>query len=292
MTHARLKTYPEAPIAALDVLWFQIAGTICNLTCTHCFISCSPQNHTHEMMTLDDVRRHLRDAKRFGVKEYYFTGGEPFMNKEIFEMTEAALAEGPVSILTNGVLIRRPMADRLRALSDASEYSLDLRISIDGWDATSNDPIRGAGTFDRILEGIQHLAAAGLNPVITVTEACAEAGSQRGRTRFLEFLREIGLSKPRLKIMPLLRIGAEEARLRGYAAWETLQNRTLLAADFDALQCTSSRMVTKKGVYVCPILLDFEDARMADTIEGAMRPFSLAYPACYTCHAEGLSCRT
>ena len=37
--------YPESPLLALDTLWLQVAGTLCNLQCTHCFISCSPDNH-------------------------------------------------------------------------------------------------------------------------------------------------------------------------------------------------------------------------------------------------------
>lgn len=284
--------FPSAPLHALDTLWLQIAGTVCNLTCTHCFISCAPSNHNHEMMSLEEVQLHLEEARKIGVKEYYLTGGEPFMNREIFEILEAALALGPVSVLTNGVLIKQSTALRLRALSDASEYSLDVRISIDGWDAASNDPIRGEGTFARILEGVRNLASAGINPVITVTEACEAAATSLGRVRFLEFLREIGLVQPRLKVMPLLRIGAEEKRWRGYAAWETLRDHELGPSDLEALQCSSSRAVTSRGVYVCPILIEAEDARMGSTIPDALRPFELRHSACYTCHAQGLSCRT
>ena len=127
------------------------------------------------------------------MKEYYFTGGEPFLNREILEILEAALAQGPVSVLTNGLLIGpRPRAPA--RLSDASPYSLDLRISIDGWDAATNDPVRGAGTFERILAGVATWPRAGLNPVITVTEACEGAATAEGRARFLAFLREIGLA--------------------------------------------------------------------------------------------------
>jgi MoaA/NifB/PqqE/SkfB family radical SAM enzyme len=284
--------FPEVPLHALDTLWFQVAGTLCNLACTHCFISCSPHNHTHEMMTLAQVEEHLLEAEKRGVKEYYFTGGEPFMHRDILAMIAAALRRGPTSILTNGILIKRSVAGELRRLSDASEYSLDLRISIDGWDAATNDAIRGAGTFDRICEAIAHLSAAGLNPVLTVTEACEGAGSQEGRVKFLEFLRSIGISQPRLKIMPLLRIGAEEKRQRAYAAWETLAHRELSAADREALQCSNSRMVTASGVWVCPILINSPSARLGATLSEAARPFKLAHSACYTCHVEGLSCRT
>jgi sulfatase maturation enzyme AslB (radical SAM superfamily) len=195
-------------------------------------------------------------------------------------------------VLTNALLIRPETAHYLRALADRTEYSLDIRVSIDGWDAATNDPIRGEGTFDRILGGVRHLADAGLNPVLTVTEACDGAASSAGRTRFLEFLRSIGLRQPRLKVMPLLRLGAETQRTRAYEAWESLAGRTLTAAETEALQCSSSRMVTARGVYVCPILIDFPGARLAATLAEALHPFVLSYRACHTCHVEGLSCRT
>jgi len=57
------------------------------------------------MLTLEDVRARLREAIPLGVREYYFTGGEPFMVPEIFTMIEESLRQGPVSVLTNGLLL-------------------------------------------------------------------------------------------------------------------------------------------------------------------------------------------
>ena len=62
---------PHVPMLSLDTLWFQVAGTLCNLQCTHCFISSSPTNHSHEMLTLEAVKRHLAEAEALGVKEYW-----------------------------------------------------------------------------------------------------------------------------------------------------------------------------------------------------------------------------
>ena len=289
---ARSAEYPESALVALDTLWLQVAGTLCNLQCTHCFISCSPANDAHAMMTLDEVRGHLADARALGVREYYFTGGEPFLNRELLEMTEAALRQGPVSILTNGVLIRRDTAERLRALADASEYSLDLRVSLDGFDAAANDAVRGEGTFERILSALAHLAAAGLSPVVTVTAACDGASTIAGRERLLQFLRDARLPRPRLKVLPLLRLGAETRRTRAYSPWETLRGRRLTEDDTAALQCATSRMVTSRGVYVCPILINTTGARLGRRLGDALRPFSLRHSACFTCHEEGLTCAT
>lgn len=285
-------SFPSVPLFSFDTLWFQVAGTLCNLECTHCFVSASPTNHNHEMLSLQTVQSFLAEAERLGVKEYYFTGGEPFLNREMFEILEATLAQGPASVLTNGLFLRPEACRRLRRLSDGTPYSLDLRISIDGWDAATNDPVRGAGTFERILDGVRSLAAVGLNPVLTVTEACGGAGTAGGRARFLAFLRDIGLHQPRLKVMPLLRLGAEVRRTRDYAAWESLRGRELSRGEAAALVCSSGRMVTSKGVFVCPILVDSRTARMGETLRETARPFALVHAACFTCHAEGLSCRT
>jgi molybdenum cofactor biosynthesis enzyme MoaA len=284
--------YPFVPSVSLDTLWFQVAGTLCNLKCTHCFISCSPTNHSHEMLTLRQVRERLSEAARLGVREYYFTGGEPFMNTEMLPMLEEALRQGPVSVLTNGLLLTPERCQRLKALSDDSDYSLDIRISIDGYTAEVNDPIRGSDTFDKILGGIRNLAEAGLNPVITVTEACEGAGTAEGRARFLDWMRQIGLSRPRLKILSLFRIGAEQRRLRAYESWESLRGRHLAQEESEKLQCSSCRMVTSKGVYVCPILIDEPAARMGDSLAETLRPFRLAYASCFTCHEYGVTCRT
>ena len=284
--------YPFVPSLSLDTLWFQVAGTLCTLKCTHCFISSSPTNRNHEMLTLADVRGRLAEAAAMGVREYYFTGGEPFWNPEIFEILEETLRQGPASVLTNGLLLTPERCRRLKALFDASEYSLDVRVSIDGYTAEVNDPIRGAGTFRRILAGIRNLADAGINPVVTVTEACTEAASADGRTRFLDWLRRIGLTRPRLKVLSLFRMGAEETRLRAYESWETLRGRELTAAEAASLQCSSCRMVTSRGVYVCPILIEEPSARMGGNLAETLRPFELSFSACFTCHAYGVTCRT
>jgi molybdenum cofactor biosynthesis enzyme MoaA len=283
---------PTVPMLALDTLWFQVAGTVCNIECTHCFISCSPRNHSHEMMSLADVQVRLDEARALGVREYYFTGGEPFMNRDMLPILAATLRQGPASVLTNGMLLRPEVCRRLRELFDASEYSLDLRVSLDGFDRESHDAIRGQGVWDRVMIGLTNLAEVGLNPVITVTTAAEGVASAEGRTRFLELIRTFGFDRPRLKVLSLFRIGAEEQRTRAYEEWERLTDLALTEDDARTLQCSTCRMATSKGVYVCPILIEEEEARMGGTLAETLRPFPLKYGACHTCWVDGVTCTT
>lgn len=286
---------PLVSLSELDTVWFQVSGTVCNIACAHCFISCSPTNTSHPLMTRDVVRRHLDDARSLGVREFYLTGGEPFLNREIWGVLEDTLAIGPATVLTNGMLINRERAARLAALRDGSEYSLDIRVSLDSFEEESNDRIRGRGVFRKVIEGLRNLAAQDFVPVITAVAVWDPADDDRVRREFLHLLSSIGLTRPRLKVLPVLHIGAETTRTGGYAAGDYLSVEDLdpeLGYGTEVLQCSSSRMVTAKGVYVCPILVEQADAHMGDRLGDALQPFPLKYSACTTCWREGLSCRT
>lgn len=281
---------PQVPLYELDALWFQVGGTICNLWCTHCFISCSPKNHTFEFMPRDLVRRYLEESLQYGVKEYYFTGGEPFMNRDLIAILQETLALGPASVLSNGLLISPQLAQTLRELSHQSPYTLELRISLDGFDAETNDPIRGKGTFQRAMSGIKHLVQAGFLPIITTMQSWPEHEHERVLNGFRESLKKIGYTRPRFKIMPQLRIGREAERERRYTPAERVTPEMMEGYDEQLLLCSNSRMATDRGVYVCPILIEKPDANLGKSLAEAFRPYPLRHQACYTCYLSGAIC--
>lgn len=283
---------PILEMGHLDTLWLQVTGTVCNLACLHCFISCGPKNHNHEIMTVEAVKGAIDRAAEEGVKEIYFTGGEPFLHDEITTLIEMALEVAPLSVLTNGILIDEELASWLGERFRESRYSLDIRVSLDGTTADENDAIRGRGTFEKILTGIDRLVVAGVNPVITVTTCHAELAMAEGRGRFFELLGARGIHRPRLKFLAPFKIGREERRNGGYEDYEVLKEGDLDEKAKKALQCSSCRMVTSKGSYPCPILIEVEEARMGKNLDDALKPIALDHSACYTCFVEGVTCRT
>lgn len=283
---------PLLPLTALDTLWLQVTGTLCNIACRHCFITCGPKNHTHEMMSVEHVREALAQASHYGVREYYFTGGEPFLHPEIKTLITLTLEQGPLNILTNGILIDDALAAWLGETFRASTYTLDIRVSLDGPTEQENDQIRGQGTFQRILAGIACLARHGLNPVITVTEVHQTLHTAQTRATFVALLHSLGLTRPRLKFLPTFLLGREERRTRHYYEDELLHAGDLHEEETQRLQCSSCRMMTASGVYPCPLLINIPGACMGTTLQDGMRPIALAWQACYTCHLYGVTCRT
>jgi molybdenum cofactor biosynthesis enzyme MoaA len=281
---------PPVPLAHLDDLWFQVGGTLCNLECRHCFISCSPHNRSFGFLDLATVQRRLDESVALGVKEYYFTGGEPFLNPDMPAILEMTLRYGPATVLTNATVFKDAWLDRLRRAEEASPYSLEFRVSIDGYTAADNDPIRGAGTFDRAMHGVRQLLAHGFLPIITVARTDDSQDEAELVAGFVRVLRAHGYARPRLKVLPTLRLGAEVSRQRGYRDEERVTPEMLEGFDLNQLICNHSRIVTDRGVCVCPILIEAPDARLGDSLQEAATAYPLRHHACYTCYQYGTLC--
>ncbi|MFQ5796274.1 MAG: radical SAM protein [Candidatus Bipolaricaulia bacterium] len=289
---------PEVPFSQLDTLWFQVAGTLCNLKCIHCFISCSPTNDTHGMLSLETVKRYLPEAEALGVKEYYFTGGEPFLNRELLDILQETIRFGPVTVLTNGLLLTERVIERLKQIKEGSRYSLELRVSLDGYTKAMNDRIRGRGTFRRIVQVLKQLTDHGFLPIVATTEVWTpddlrrlkQGGGSEDKVyfRLKRLLQNHGIDRPRIKIIPLFRLGQAENH-NGGELWH-VRPEDLNDFDLTTLQCTSGRMITSRGIYYCPLLISQEEAKLGDRLKDTLKPTKLFHSACYTCYLTGFTC--
>lgn len=281
---------PSVGLSHLDHLWFQVSGTLCNLTCHHCFISCSPKNDSYGYLSLADVRQRLEESAAMGVKEYYFTGGEPFLNRDMVPILVETLKYGPATVLTNGTVLKDEWLDTLREAEASSLYSLELRVSIDGFSPETNDPIRGEGTFERAMRGIQKLVQYDFLPIITAARTWPDEEEQAVVGSFVTMLRESGYKRPRLKILPALKIGAEAERTCGYSDVDRVSQSMMEDFDVTQLVCEHSRIVTDRGVHVCPILIESPDSLLGQSLAESVAPYRLRHGACYTCYQYGAIC--
>jgi len=283
---------PRVGFRSLDTVWVQVTGTVCNIACRHCFVSAGPKSDSLAIMTREQVEAALEEAAALGARDAYFTGGEPFLHPEIRHLVDFALRRMPLTILTNALPIDEDLARWIAGRFTASRYSLDLRVSLDGTTAERNDRVRGRGVFEGVVGALGRLARAGVSPVVTVVEHEEALKAAEARAAFTEFLRGLGLPHPRVKFLPLLRIGREERRSRGYLERETLGPEPLAPEIEESLICSSSRTVTARGVMTCPILVEVPEARLGDSLHEAERAIQLRWRACHTCVVEGLRCAT
>jgi len=289
-TSLSINDAPRVELQGLDELWFQVSGTLCNLECTHCFISCSPKNDKFGYLSLEVVERVLKESEKWGVKEFYFTGGEPFLNRELVSILKRTLDFGPATVLTNGTVLKDEWLEDLAATLERTVYGLEFRVSIDGPTPELNDPIRGERTFERAMRGVGKLVEFGFLPIITMTRVWDESEDLDVLRGFRDVLAQHGYRRPRLKVLPRLLIGAEQQRSHGYTPADRITSSMMEGFDQGQLICSHSRVVTDRGVYVCPILLDSPEARLGETLEQSIGDFPLAHGACLTCYQYGAIC--
>lgn len=149
----------------LHEFWIQI-NDFCNLACEHCLVSSSPQGGQGLDGTV--VRQAIDQAVALGAARVFLTGGEPLARPDAIEIVEhvVRVRGRELVILTNGTLLK---GERLRALAALPADRLRVQVSLDGASPAVNDPIRGTGSFARIVAGIEAAVAAGLRTTVTMT---------------------------------------------------------------------------------------------------------------------------
>ena len=140
------------------------------------------------------------------------------------------------------------------------------------------------------MAGVRQLLTHGFLPIITVTRVRDEEDDVHLVAGFVDVLRAHGYDRPRIKVLPTLRLGAEVERQRGYREEERVTPEMMAGFDEAQLICNHARIVTDRGVFVCPILIEAPDAHLGATLEEALRGFPLRHHACYTCYQYGALC--
>ncbi|MEM9576856.1 MAG: radical SAM protein [Pseudomonadota bacterium] len=281
-----------------NTLWFN-TGTLCNIECVNCYIESSPTNDALVYMTAAEVREYLDQIETRGwpVTEIGFTGGEPFMNSQMIEMTRAALERGyDVLILTNAMrpMMRKTMQQGLIALNEAFPGKLTLRVSLDHYSAGHHDAERGTGAFEKTLRGMVWLRDNGIRMAVAGRSIMADsdAESRAGYARFFEkYEFDIDATDPSMTVL------FPEMDLRVEVPEITTSCWGILGKSPDALMCASARMVVKRkgakkpSVLACTLLPYEQEFELGTTLEDAEVDVALNHPHCAKfCVLGGASC--
>lgn len=126
----------------------------CNLKCKHCYMESDSQKYTGELTT-EEAKKFIDDLAEFKVPVLLFSGGEPLIRPDFFELAAYAAKKGiRPTLSTNGTLITREIAQKIKDIGVGY-----VGISLDGLREV-NDQFRGKeGAFQKAMEGIQNCVA-------------------------------------------------------------------------------------------------------------------------------------
>jgi hypothetical protein len=281
-----------------ETLWFN-TGTLCNIECVNCYIASSPTNDSLVYITTEEVQNYLDQIKdrNWPIKEIAFTGGEPFMNPQMIDITRASLEAGyEVLILTNAMrpMMRKSVQNGLLELNAAYPDKLTLRISVDHYDPALHDAERGAGAFEKTVAGMGWLRDNGFTMAVAGRSVFGHSDTD-SRAGYGAFYAENGFdidpNNPGMTVLfPEMDETVEVPEITT-ACWGILDKSP------DAVMCSSSRMVVKRkgadkpAVLACTLLPYDAEFELGHSLAEAETDVALNHPHCAKfCVLGGASC--
>lgn len=290
-TQAKEELYGYIDMHALDELWFH-TGTACNLSCPFCLEGSKPGDNRLQRININDVVPIIDEACTLGVKQFSFTGGEPFIVKDFIKILDYVLNKKPCMVLTNGT---DPLIKRIQKLKIIKNkpHKASFRISIDYANETEHDSGRGAGSFKKALQGIQLLQNEGFAISIARQMKAGEdkqAIEDEYRNLFAAY--SIPLDTSMVAFPDLLPPKAEQD---APVITQSCMNNHHTYESRQSFMCAYSRMVVKiegkMKVFACTLVDDDPFFDLGSSLSSSLeKRIYLKHHRCYSCFAFGASC--
>jgi sulfatase maturation enzyme AslB (radical SAM superfamily) len=277
----------------INTLWFN-TGTLCNIECKNCYIESSPKNDRLVYLTFDEVKLFIDEAidNNLKTKEIGFTGGEPFMNKDILKMVDYALEKKfKVLILSNAM---KPMLNKKEELLKLRHPNLTIRVSIDHYNKTKHEEVRGKGTYEVMMKGLNWLSKNNFNFALA-TRLLWDESENNLRQNFQEFINTYQLNLDAYSKEQLVTFAEMDEKI------DTPEITTdcwgILNKDPNDIMCSWSRMVVKKkgskkpSVIACTLLPYDEEFDLGESLTNSLQKIYLNHKHCSKfCVLGGSSC--
>ena len=277
----------------IKTLWFN-TGTLCNIECKNCYIESSPKNDRLVYITFEEVKLFIDEAinKNLGTKEIGFTGGEPFMNKDVLKMIEYSLSKNfKVLVLSNAM---KPMLNKREDLLKINHPDLTIRVSIDHYQKEKHEEIRGKNTFNVMMEGLKWLNQNNFNYALATRLLWGEQEDQL-RDNFNLFIDKYNLKLDAKSKEQLVTFAEMDEKVDTPEITTACWN--LLGKNPDDIMCSSSRMVVKKktslkpSVIACTLLPYEDEFDLGQNLTDSLKKIYLNHNHCSKfCVLGGSSC--
>jgi len=277
----------------IKTLWFN-TGTLCNIECKNCYIESSPKNDSLAYLTFEEVKSFIDEAidKNLGTNEIGFTGGEPFMNKDIMKMIDYSLNKNfKVLVLSNAM---KPMLNRTKELIKLNHSNLTIRVSIDHYEKEKHEEIRGKNTYDVMMQGLKWLNENNFNYTLA-TRLLWKEKEEDLRKNFGTFIKNNNLKLDTYSPKELVTFAEMDEKIDTpeitTSCWDILNK------DPNDIMCSWSRMVVRKknsknpSVIACTLLPYADEFDLGETLTNSLQKIYLNHKHCSKfCVLGGSSC--
>jgi radical SAM/Cys-rich protein len=148
----------ELDVASLEILQLNL-GKLCNMTCRHCHVDAGP-DRVEENASRATLEAALDLLDRSTAHTVDLTGGAPELHPDFRWLVQACAARGKHVIdRCNLTVLTLPRSADLPNFF--AEHGVEVVCSLPHWRRPNTDRQRGDGTYDRSIQALRLLNAAG-----------------------------------------------------------------------------------------------------------------------------------
>lgn len=262
---------PIVELMELGNLFIELTAKNCNQRCKHCYIDFPISKSIKDFISIEKIKIALQDTKQENLQCIYLTGAEPMTHPDFNAILRLCLKRANVCICTNASFINEKKARFLKKVQDESSNEIIFKLSIDHYNEIKNDDIRGRGAYRQTINAIKSLVKYDFNPILNVVNYYKEDKKVLFE-EFYKICQKIGFEINDFNIQ----INEYYNKYKPASDDFELNN----AETFD---CNNGRILTDKGVYVCPFLANDHRGRMGNDFKDYSKKMYLETDFCLTC---------
>ena len=261
---------PVVELTQLNNLFIELTAKNCNQRCKHCYIDFPISKNIKDFISLDKIKLALSDTMKDNIQIIYLTGAEPMTHPEFNAILRLCLKRASVCVCTNASFINEKKARFLKKVEEESSNEIIFKLSIDHYNEVKNDDIRTRGAYRQTISALKNLVKYNFNPILSIVNYYNE-DEQVLLKEFKGICKKIGFETTDFNF-----------QINNYynKYKPQVENFELGCKNFD---CQAGRMLTDKGVYVCPFLANDHRGRMGNDFKDFSKKMHMETNFCLAC---------
>lgn len=267
---ASIFSAPVIELSKLTNLFIELTAKNCNQRCKHCYIDFPISKNVKDFIQIEKIKQALSELKEEHIEYIYLTGAEPMTHPEFNSILRLCLKKASVCICTNASFINEKKARFLKKVEDESNNEIIFKLSIDHYNEIKNDNIRGRGAYRQTINAIKSLIRYNFNPVLNIVNYYNE-DEKILLEEFSNICKKIGFE-------------ANDFNFHINNYYNKYSNSKDLPQKINCkTDCVDSRILTEKGVYVCPFLANDHRGRMGADFKDYSKKMFMETDFCISC---------
>lgn len=231
-------------------------------------------NHKNKnYLQIEDIKDALKNIDRSTLKYIYVTGKDCISHPDFNSILRLCLQYTPVTIYSDGTCLNDKKARFLKRVEDEGTNEIIFKIFINHFDERTNDEKAGRGAFRKAIHAVTSLNKYGFNPILVIKNSTKSSDSE-----LIDGFRELGKK---------FKFDTEDINLQLIPDLKSETESVQQAPDDFEPDCMTGRLLTKNGVYTCPVLANDYRGRSGSNITNFSKKCYLETSECQHCRAYG-----